>query len=112
RVDAVGGGGAKQQRIAVRFGLGDQRGTDVAAGTGLVVNDNRLAQLPAQRRAHGTRHLVDGAAGGERHDQGDGPRWIVIGRCGQGGKGQGGRQGSGQPVFGSQAHWSPPSIRK
>ena len=66
-VDAVGTHGAHQQRVAVGGGLGNDVGANVAACTGTVVHDKRLAKSLGQLIGHHAGQDVGGAAGREGH---------------------------------------------
>ena len=68
----------RKQRIAVGRGLGDEVGTDVAARSRTVLNEERL--LPGLRELLGdqTHDDVVRAARGERHDDAHGPGGIVL----------------------------------
>jgi len=56
-------GGAEQQGVAVGRGARDIRRADVAAGTGLVVDDEALAETLLDRRCDGAESDVARAAG-------------------------------------------------
>ena len=49
RIDGIGGNCRHQDRVAVRRGLRDRLGPDIAAGTGLVFHDELPAQYGFQR---------------------------------------------------------------
>ena len=61
-----------QQRMAVRGGAGDDLGTDIAAGAGFIVDDDRLVPAPLNFFADGARQDVGTGAGRERHHDGYG----------------------------------------
>ena len=67
-VDAVRADRAHQQGVAVRCRLGHFGGAEVAAGAGLVVDDEGLAEGALQLRRQRAGQQVGGAAGRERHD--------------------------------------------
>jgi hypothetical protein len=95
RVDRHRAAGGHQQRVAVGRLLGDEVAGDVAVGAGAVLHHHRLAERLRQRRRHGARDLVGGAARREAHDHADrlvGIRCLRQGEAGQGG----GRQGGGE----------------
>jgi hypothetical protein len=61
----------QQQGVAILLGLGDQVGADIAAGAGLVLDHDRLADGVLQLRADEARQDVRGPARRERHDDPD-----------------------------------------
>jgi hypothetical protein len=66
----------QQQGVAVGCRLGDLGRAQRAAGAADVLDDHGLVEQVARHLAQHlgqvARHLVGGAAGGERHDDGDG----------------------------------------
>ena len=71
-VGGVRGVGGDQHRVAVGRGACAAACAAMhAAGAGLVVDHHRLLGLLGDRLAERARELVGGAAGGERHDEGD-----------------------------------------
>ena len=78
RIGAKRGGG-EQQGVAIRGGLGDIVGADVAAGAGAVVGHHRLLPALAQTRAEDARQDVGTGAGGVGHHQRDRTGRPVIG---------------------------------
>jgi len=68
----------KQQRMAVRRGLGHEVGADVAAGPRLVVDDDGLAEDVRQRLRDVARQHVVAPARRERHDEAHLPGGIRI----------------------------------
>ena len=85
----------QQQGVAVGGGLGDLVRADRAAGAGGVVDhDDRAAQGLAHGFGQVARHAVGGAAGGERHDDGDG--LVLDGEVGRlGAQGDSGQHSQG-----------------
>ncbi len=78
KVDRAGADGALDQRVAIGRGPRRRLGADVAAGTGTIFDDDRLAQgAPGALRDH-ARDQVGGPASGEWHDQVDRPRRISL----------------------------------
>ena len=55
--------------IAIGFGLGDQVGAYIAAGTGLVLHHNGLLERFARLLCHGPGHGVGAGACTKRHDE-------------------------------------------
>ena len=76
----------RQQRVAVRRGLGDRLGRDGAARARAVFNHHRLLQGVGEPLADDAGRQIDGAARGEPGDHADRPvgifRDIVSGGCG------------------------------
>jgi hypothetical protein len=70
----------EQQGIAVGRGLGHQVGTDYRTCTGLVVDDDGLAQETLHVFCKLAADDVGAAAGGERNDHPDRARRKVVGR--------------------------------
>ena len=68
-VDRERPGRRDEQRVPVGFGLRRQIGADVAAGAGLLLDDDRLAPLRLQLVGGDARQDVVDAAGRERHDE-------------------------------------------
>src|SRR5205085_10159300 len=64
----------EEQRMAIRSGLGGDRGADRATGTATVLDQDRLAELPGERLLHDARNDVGAAARRIRHDQVNGLR--------------------------------------
>ena len=63
-VDGERAGRAEQQRVAVGLGLVGEVGADIAAGTGLVLDHDRLSPSGLQFFADDAgQHVVDAAAG-------------------------------------------------
>ena len=91
-VGGMRGVGRDQHRVAVGRSAGHGLRAEHAAGAGLVVDHHRLLGLLGDRRAERARQLVGGAAGGERHDEGQRPRRIRLAEGGGGGE-QGGSGG-------------------
>ena len=83
----------QHQRVAVGRRAHHVHAAQRAAGTGLVVDDDRGAQRLAQRLGDDTRDDVAGAAGGKGDDDAD--RFVRVG-------GQRGRRGRGQQRGGGQ----------
>jgi hypothetical protein len=79
-------GEAQQQRVAVGRGLGDRVGGDVAAGAGLVLDDDGAAQRGAHADGQRAGQRIGRAAGG-RADQ-DAHGRVADLRAGAGGEGQ------------------------
>ncbi|MNL32249.1 hypothetical protein D3C87_1540880 [compost metagenome] len=78
---------AKHQGVAIGRGARHIFRTDVAARARLVLDDDRLAPFLGQTFRHQARGDVGGAAGRERHHDGDGASGKVVGalrkgRCG------------------------------
>ena len=80
-VDRVGARRADDEGVAVRIGLGDEIGGDVAACARLVLDDELLAVFFRELLRHEAAENVGGAAGGERHDE---FHRMVRPRCGFG----------------------------
>ena len=70
-VGGQSGGGAEQQRVAVRGGFGSKRMCDRGAGAGAVIGDHRHAELVREPGAERARERIGGTAGRKRHDQAD-----------------------------------------
>ena len=68
-VDGERPGRGDQQRVPVRLGLRREIGADVAAGAGLLLDDDRLAPLRLQLVGGDARQHVVDAASRERHDE-------------------------------------------
>jgi len=99
-----------QQGVAVGRGLGDGLCADHAAATGLVVDDQRLAQAFAHGLRHDARVRIQPAAGRVRHHNADrlGRVGRRIGVCRQrAGTGQGGQR-TGAPQLGEEVHRASP----
>ena len=64
---------AHHESVAIGLGLGDVVGGDVAAGAGLVLDDELLAEFLRQLGGDDPRQNVGGAAGREGHDEFDWP---------------------------------------
>jgi hypothetical protein len=62
-------GGADDEGVAVGLGLGDRVGRDIAAGAGLVLDDELLTEFFRQFCRDHPRQDVGGAAGRERHHE-------------------------------------------
>jgi hypothetical protein len=77
-VDALNSRRGHQQRVAVRFRLGDDVGSDIAASTRLVFDDDRLAKRLREFFADRARQHVDRAAGRKRRDHADGSVRIAL----------------------------------
>src|SRR5262249_2788366 len=73
-VDDERGRRRREQRVAIRVGLGDRLGADIAGGADAVLDHHRLSPLLRQPVGEDARHHVGGAAGGKRHDDLDRPR--------------------------------------
>ena len=86
-----------QQRVAVGRRLGDLARADQRAGAGPVLDDERLLERFLQVLADDAGVDVGGPAGAERHDDLDGPRWVVL------------RRGRAQAVRQPQQRERPPS---
>ena len=71
RIDRLRADRSHQQRVAVGRRLGDEVGAEVAAGAGLVLDDEGLAERLAELRREGAREDVGRPAGRERHDDAD-----------------------------------------
>ncbi len=71
----------EQQCVAVRRRFGGFVHADDATAAPVVVDHDRLAEIRRQRIGQHARHGIDGAAGGERHDQADRPGRITVRRC-------------------------------
>jgi hypothetical protein len=84
---------ADEDRVAVWRRLGDEGEGDVASGTGMVLDDHRLAERLVEVRAEDAGQHVDAAAGRHRHDEAERP--VGIGRLG--GRRTAGREGKEQP---------------
>ena len=109
-IAAVRGGCAEVEGVAIGFGASNQFAADIACSTGLVVNDDGLAQQLAHGLLHHAAHHVHARASIEAHDHGDGLMGIagsaVIGGLSGQGK-QGGCRGSGSKTgeeAGQQTH--------
>ena len=72
-VDGVRARSADDEGVAVGFGLGDVIGGDVAAGAGLVLDDELLAEFLGYLGGDDPRQNVGGAAGREGNDELDRP---------------------------------------
>ena len=77
RVHGIGRRG-EEQRVAVRRGVDDRLGAEIAAGAGLVLDHDGLAERIAQPLRCDPRGDVDLAAGGEADDQADRMRRIGL----------------------------------
>jgi hypothetical protein len=87
--------------VAVRRGSLDDAGADGAGGTGLVVDNEALAELLLQLRRQRTGQRVGGAAWRERHDDGD----RLVGPCVRGG-GKGDAEGDrGEQALHAGVSW-------
>ena len=88
RVGGVGRAGGDQQGVAVGFFAHKGGGADVAAGAGLVVDDDGLAQAFGQALRQHAAQGVGGAARRPWHDQLDGTVGVGlgVGQRGEGGK--------------------------
>ncbi len=84
RVDAVRGDIAPQERVPVGGRARHVLGRDAAVRAGLVVDDDRLAELVGQALADDARHRIVAAAGRGRHDDRDHLARVGIGRLGNG----------------------------
>ncbi len=91
-IDGVRAHRAHEERVAVGGRACRHLAADVAARAGTVVHHHRLAQLGAHALGDDARQDVGGAAGRERHDDGDG---LARERLGGGEAGQQGAGGSG-----------------
>ena len=77
------GAARDQQRVAIGGRANHEVAADVAAGTGFVLNDHRLAQALAQLIGQCTGKDVGGLPGRKRHHQFDGFVWPgSISGCG------------------------------
>jgi hypothetical protein len=86
----------QDQRVPVGRGLGHLGHRWNSGTAALVVDEHRLAELPAQLLRHGARDDLARAAGGEGHDEADRPgrpAGLREGRTGQGQR-RGGEDGS------------------
>ena len=79
---------ADEERIAVRRRLGDEAGPEAAAGARLVLHHDRNAGFRLQVLLQDTPDQIGGAAGRERHHDGDlplrpndGAAVLCAGRC-------------------------------
>ena len=79
RIDSEQVVGADQQAVAIRRGTRDQLADDIAAGAGLVLDHDRLAEPIGQRLRYQPRDDVGGAARRERHVKPNGSCGIVFG---------------------------------
>lgn len=70
RIDRLRTLRGQHQGVTVLRCPGDQRGADIAAGAGAVLDDHRLAERDRQARAECAGDRVVGAAGGLGHDEG------------------------------------------
>ncbi|MPM57889.1 hypothetical protein SDC9_104716 [bioreactor metagenome] len=95
---------ADHQRIAVGRGLLHQIGCHRAAGTGLVVDDEALAELLRQLLGQHAGHDVGGAACGETDRDGDRFFRVACGRC-QRGKAEGGCRSNAQQRASCDIHF-------
>jgi hypothetical protein len=102
-VDRVIGRG-EQQHVAVGRRLGERVGRHHAAGTRLVLDHHRLAEICCQFFREQPRHQIDGAAGRERHHQAHRAVGILLCRR-RGGEKRGEQRAAGKAV---QAHRFPP----
>ena len=84
-VDRERPGRRDEQRMAVGLGLRREIGADVAAGAGLLLDDDRLAPFRLQLVGGDARQHVVDAAGRERHDELDGLAGKAALRAGRGG---------------------------
>ena len=67
-----------EQRVAVGLGAGGELGADLAGRAGLGLDHHRLLEDRLQHRRQRPRHHVDGAAGRERVDEGDGAGGVDL----------------------------------
>ncbi len=70
--------GRRAERVAVRGRPRTRLETDAAAGPCLVLNNHRLAELYPHPFGDGPEQRIKHAAGGERHDDPDRPRGIIL----------------------------------
>ena len=78
RADAVGGDRVQQQRVAVRFRLGDAGGRDGASGTAAIVDDDRLPERLGELGPDDPRDEVGGAARRDRDDELNRPSGVAA----------------------------------
>ena len=71
-------GRIEQQGIAILGRTGDKFGTDIAASTGAVVNQDRLAQADGHAGNHRAGDAVHAGASRERHHHPDRTRRIGL----------------------------------
>ncbi len=77
-VDRERAGNRNADRVAVGSGPGDERGAEVAARAGTVLDDHRLAERRRELLREHARDQVGRAAGGKGHDQVDRARRPVL----------------------------------
>src|SRR5581483_5692527 len=70
---------AHYQGVAIGRTLRDEIGADIAAGAGLVLDDERLAECLLQRRGDEARREIDRAAGRVGNDEMDRPSRPILG---------------------------------
>jgi hypothetical protein len=82
RADAVGRDRVQEERVAVRIGFGDGRGSDRAPGAAAIAGDDRLAERVGKLGADDARDEVGGAARRHGDDELQRPvRIIVLRAC-------------------------------
>ena len=69
---------ADAERVAIRRRVNGTANANRAACSGNIFNDDRLPKRLTHAISENARQGVGWAAGGERHDDGDRPRWIVF----------------------------------
>ena len=100
-IDGVRADGAAQDGVAVGRGACRQGRAHAAAGAALVLDDHGRAQGLAQRLRNHARQGVGIAAGGERHQIGDGLARgpVALRGGGHGGQGRAQQQGAGEGML-------------
>ena len=79
-VDGARTVGGKQQCVAIRLSPCHGRAADISGSARAIFDNETSAELLGQLHGERTRQAIGGAAGGERHDDGDGTRRPAI-RC-------------------------------
>src|SRR5262249_41261867 len=96
----------KQERVAVGRRLDDFARADDAGAAGLVVDHDRLAELPSQSLGDDARDEIGRAARGEWRDDGDLARRIAVLRGGRRGQRRSGQDSE------KQSHGEPWHLRR
>ena len=105
RVDGVGRG-YREQRVAVGRRAHHRLGADIAAGAGLIFDDEGLAEPLGEELAHQPHDDVLRAAGGKADDQVHRPRRIIErpGANRKSGRSDGGGAGKLQKLAAAKSH--------